>query len=278
MTSTCNPIFFYDNPTLGLSQILEKLAPYMHTQVLPNKVVTERLAEPVTERLAEPVTERVAEPVPEPLTERVHIQETITPNHPDSLFWCIYILAHGYSDYIQIVRNYGVRKLEVNKEVMQYMQANMGKFQETNVKMTKIAGQVTLSELLSVKPITSLNCALSMCIYYKFNLYLADANKIGLLKLLANVDGEYPTYVIYKGDNGIYSVDIEQLNREKITEIETIKICLDSSVRPLKAISHYKTEELVELAKRLHFYDSNIKYKKADLYKEISEILAWQQN
>lgn len=263
MTSTCNPIFFYDNPTPGLSQILEKLSPYMQKKVLPTKAASQ--VEPVTEQVVEAVK---SEPLP--------VQETITPNHPDSLFWCIYILAHGYSDYTQIARNYGVKKLEINTDVMQYMQGNMGKFQETNVKMTKIAGQVTLSELLSVKPITSLNSALAMCIKYNFNLYFVDANKTGLLKLLANVDGDYPTYVIYKGDNGIYSVDIEPLSPEKMTDIETRMICLDSSVRPLKAISHYKTEELSELAKRLNLYDSNVKYKKADLYKEISEKLVWQ--
>jgi len=264
MTSTCNPIFFYDNPTPGLSQILEKLQPYMHTKISPKNAT--QLNETRVEQLVEQVVE------PEPL----RIEETITPNHPDSLFWCIYILARGYGDYIQISRNYGVRKLEVNKEVMQYMQSNMEKFQETNVKMTKIAGQVTLSELLSVKPITSVNSALAMCIYHKFNLYIVDATKTGLLKLVASVDGEYPTYVIYKGDNGIYSVDIEQLTKEKTTEIEARMICLDSSVRPLKAISHYKTDELAELAKRLNIYDNNVKYKKADLYKEISEKLVWQ--
>jgi hypothetical protein len=270
MTSTCNPIFFYDNPTPGLSQILEKLSPYMYNKCTPVKD-----SEPIASRIEQPFQPtqslQVAQ-VPTPPT----VQETITPNHPDSLFWCIYILAHGHSDYIQIARNYGVKKLEINKEVMQYMQGNMGKFQETNVKMTKIAAQMTLSSLLTVQPTTNLNAALAMCIYYKFNLYFADANKKGLLKLLSMEDGDYPTYLIYKGENGIFSVDIEPLSVERKTEIETTMICLDSSVRPLKAISHYKLEELVVLAQRLNFYDCNIKYKKADLYKEISEMLQWQ--
>ena len=272
MTSTCNPIFFYDNPTPGLSQILEKLSPYMHNKCTPIKV-----AVPIVQVTEQPIQQQSI--LPQTIVQApppVLVQETITPNHPDSLFWCIYILAHGYSDYIQIARNYGVKKLEINKEVMQYMQGNMGKFQETNVKMTKIAAQMTLSSLLTVQPTTNLNAALAMCIYYKFNLYFADANKKGLLKLLSMEDGDYPTYLIYKGENGIFSVDIEPLSVERKTEIETTMICLDSSVRPLKAISHYKLEELIVLAQRLNFYDCNIKYKKADLYKEVSEMLQWQ--
>jgi hypothetical protein len=271
MTSTCNPIFFYDNPTPGLSQILEKLSPYMHNKCAPIKVAAQ-IEQPIQ---PQPTAPHSVQAPPPPLAP-APVQETITPNHPDSLFWCIYILAHGYSDYIQIARNYGVKKLEINKEVMQYMQGNMGKFQETNVKMTKIAAQMTLSSLLTVQPTTNLNAALAMCIYYKFNLYFADANKKGLLKLLSMEDGDYPTYLIYKGENGIYSVDIEPLSVERKTEIETTMICLDSSVRPLKAISHYKLEELIVLAQRLNFYDCNIKYKKADLYKEVSEMLQWQ--
>ena len=244
---------------------------------MPAQIATQiQQSTPVPPALQAPVQSIVQAQAQVPVQAPAPAQETITPNHPDSLFWCIYILAHGYSDYIQIARNYGVKKLEINKEVMQYMQGNMGKFQETNVKMTKIAAQMTLSSLLTVQPTTNLNAALAMCIYYKFNLYFADANKKGLLKLLSLEDGDYPTYLIYKGENGIYSVDIEPLSVERKTEIETTMICLDSSVRPLKAISHYKLEELIVLAQRLNFYDCNIKYKKADLYKEVSEMLQWQ--
>jgi len=263
MTSTCNPIFFYDNPTPGLSQILEKLKPFMYSskEVKPNVASVE-----IPNNTNKTIQESPEKPV----------SDTITPNHPDSLFWCIYILAHGYKDYIQISRNYGVRKLEVNKEVMQYMQKNMTNFHETNVKMTKIVAQMTMSELLSIQPITNLNCMIAMCIYYKINIYMMNVNKNGMLKFVTTEEGDNPTYIIYKGENGIYSVDIEPLSDERKTAIENEIICLDSSSRPLKAISHYKLEDLIVIAQRLKIYDNNVKYKKPDLYKEISETLMWQ--
>ena len=203
------------------------------------------------------------------------VPDVITPNHPDSLFWCLYIIANGYSDYIQISRNYGVKKLEVNTTIMQYMQKNMNKMYETNIKVTKIAGQVTMSELLSLQSTTSLNCMLAMCIYYKINIWLFNINKTGLLKFISSKETDNPTYIIYKGDNGIYSVDIEPITNERMSELDTEVICLDSSSRPLKAISHYSVEQLVELAHRLKIYDTNKKYKKAELYKEISDLLVW---
>jgi hypothetical protein len=116
----------------------------MHNKCTPIKVAAP-IAPVVTEQPIQPHSIPPQTIVQVPPPPPAPVQETITPNHPDSLFWCIYILAHGYSDYIQIARNYGVKKLEINKEVMQYMQGNMGKFQETNVKMTKIAAQMTLS-------------------------------------------------------------------------------------------------------------------------------------
>lgn len=264
MTSTCNPIFFYDNPTPCLSQILEKLTPYMYI----NKCIKNQL--PKTETV-EPQNNIVA-----PIVKvESKVPDVITPNHPDSLFWCIYIIANGYSDYIQISRNYGVKKLEVNTTIMQYLQKNMNKMYETNIKVTKIASQVILSELLSLQQTTNLNCMLAMCIYYKINIWLLNMNKTGLLKFISSKENDNPTYIVHKGDNGIYSVDIEPITAERMSELDTEVICLDSSSRPLKAISNYSVDQLVVLANRLKIYDTNKKYKKAELYKEISELLMW---
>jgi hypothetical protein len=264
MTSTCNPIFFYDNPTPGLSQIIEKLVPYMYN----NKTV--EISLPKTEIVES--QEQIVTPI---VKVESKVSDVITPNHPDSLFWCIYIIANGYSDYIQISRNYGVKKLEVNTKIMQYLQKNMNKMYETNIKVTKIASQVILSELLSFQSTTNLNCMLAMCIYYNINIWLLNVNKTGLLKFMSSKENDHPTYIVYKGDNGIYSVGIEPITAERMSEQETEVICLDSSTRPLKAISNYSVEQLVVLANRLKIYDTNKKYKKAELYKEISELLMW---
>lgn len=261
MTSTCNPIFFYDNPTPGLSQMLDKLAPYAY-----NSKPAQNNSSPMI--MSEPVVESIVK-------VESKVSDVITPNHPDSLFWCIYIIVYGYSDYIQISRNYGVKKLEVNTLIMQYIQKNKNEMQETNVKITKIATQVTMSELLSLQLNTNLNCMLAMCIYYKINIWLLNVNKTGLLKFIPSKENDYPTYIVNKGDNGIYSVDIEPITNERMIELDREVICLDSSTRPLKTISHYSTDDLVKLAHRFKIYDINKKYKKAELYKEISELLAW---
>lgn len=260
MTETCNPIFFYDNPPPALSQIIQDLEPYVYKN---------------SDQPTPTISNKTEEITMKPYQIEPKKPDTITPNHQDSLFWCIYIIAHGYSDYIQISRNYGVKKLEVNKTIMNYMQNNMNKFHETNIKMTKIAAKVTLSELLSLQKTTNINCMLAMCIFHKMNVYLIDPIKKAMLKYISAKDVDNPTYLIYKGDNGIFSVDIEEANSVRLNEIETEMICLDSSSRPLKAISHYKTDELAEIAQRLNIYDCNRKYKKAELYAEVSELLMW---
>jgi len=37
--------------------------------------------------------------------------EYIEPRQHDTLFWCLYIIHHGYDDYMQIDRNYGVKEI-----------------------------------------------------------------------------------------------------------------------------------------------------------------------
>jgi hypothetical protein len=50
-------------------------------------------------------------------------------------------------------------------------------------------------------------------------------------------------------------------------------IVLDSYLRPLKAASNYKVDELEVILKKLGKFDENKKYKKQELYDRIHEII-----
>jgi hypothetical protein len=52
-------------------------------------------------------------------------------------------------------------------------------------------------------------------------------------------------------------------------------IHLESYLKPLKSISNYKVDELEILAKKMGIYEENKKYKKTDLYQDISEACVW---
>ena len=72
-----------------------------------------------------------------------------------------------------------------------------------------------------------------------------------------------------------YSVCMDELSEEKMKELEENNIVLDSCTRPLKTISNYKVEQLVDMATQLELYDTTCKYKKNELYNIITSKLKW---
>jgi len=63
--------------------------------------------------------------------------------------------------------------------------------------------------------------------------------------------------------------------QDEIREMKDKMIHLESYLKPLKSISNYKVEELEILAKKMGIYEQGKKYKKTDLYQEISEACTW---
>jgi len=208
--------------------------------------------------------------------------EFIKPKHPDTLFWCLYILEHGYNDYVQIGRNYGIRELEEKKHLFEFVKANIPRMKNTNYKITNVAIQEILSELITVQKEMSMLCFISMIVKYNVNILIVNAEKTCMVEFWANKDripsinsvteeGDAKTYVLYKDERGKYRLQIENISTYKIIEMQESMIVLDSYNRTLKAISNYKVNDLELMAKKLGIYNENKKYKKAELYDAIIE-------
>ena len=204
--------------------------------------------------------------------DRINIQQK------DSLFWCIYILHYGYNDYIQVGRNYGVRSLEVKKEVGEWLEKNQGKMKQTNYKVTKAAVQEIMSECITCQKDTSMMCLLALLSCFQMNLFLLDSTGRLLLKFVGCVDmaDEHPTYLLQKDDRGKYSVMSEALTAEEKMRWTEDCFSLVHYEKPLQTISHYKLDELVVLAKKMGVYEEGKKYKKADLYLLVWNACSWK--
>jgi hypothetical protein len=215
---------------------------------------------------------------------RNNISDLITPKQADSLFWCLFIAHFGYGEYIEVDRNYGIKELEIKKQIGDFISKNPHKMKNTNVKLTKIAVQEILSELLTSQKDTSMQCLMALLVYYNINVILVNSTKLLMLEYIANVhENEIEdedcdtstTYVLYKDAYNKYSVQTEHLTVAEIAGMKEKMICLDNHNKPLKPISQYKVDELEELAKKMGILDTKKKYKKAELYQEIVDACTW---
>jgi hypothetical protein len=212
-------------------------------------------------------------PVPEPEPEPI---QTCTPTQQDTLFWCIYIANHGYEEYLQITRNYGVKELEIKKQVADHIQKNPTKMKQVNTKITKIMIQEILSELLTSQKETSLLCLYGLVVFYTMNVILVDPTERFMLEFISDTSAESPTFVLYKDTYGKYKINTQPLTLDQISELRTKMTGLENFTKPLKAISQYKLSELEDLAKKIGIYNETKKYKKNGLYEELAAACMWR--
>ena len=225
-------------------------------------------AKAVVQTEAEVQTETfVAEALPKKMVEPAWI----SPRQSDTLFWCLYAIHYGYNDYLQVGRNYGIRLLEVKKEIGEWIQKNQSKMKQTNYKITKAAVQEIMSECLTSPRDTSPLSLLADLAFFNLNIVIVNETETLALKFIGDVDSENPTYLVKRDTYGKDKIREDPLGVDEMAAMETSCFFLENHEKPLKTISHYKLDELEALAKKRGVYDMGKKYKKADLYAVVYE-------
>jgi hypothetical protein len=277
MTEIYKKFFFYDNPPIELSQIIKMLTPHMYTT---NRLDINCQETVVSTNVLIPVDTVEGTPKIVLNNESLFQQKTlkterIRPRLIDSLFWCLYIINYGYNDFQQITRNHRVKQLEIQSQLIDKITKDKSCMKNTNIKFTNVAIQELTSDLMSITKAINYNMAMGLCVLYKINVYIIDNSKGVYIKLISSSDVELPTYAIYREKLNTYSVDIEALTADKLSEMEGM-ICLESYLRPLKTISNYKIDELMEQAMKFELLEDGKKYKKQELYELVYNKIRWE--
>jgi hypothetical protein len=293
MSSFCNSIFFCKNKNDALDTVISKTQQNMFTDINKESeniyIETENINSVVEsndnigieqqqeeQNISNEFSQTSSISTSNKSTISNENSEIVTPKQKDTLFWCLYIAINGYNDYLEIERNYGVKELEIKKQIADFIIANASKLKNTNVKITKISIQEILSELLTSQKETSILCLVAMTVFYNINILLVDPTKKYYLEYISNKDVENPTFILYKDTYGNYSLNQQTFDANDLEEFKSDKVCLENHLKPLKSISTYKTDDLEALSKKIGLYDESKKYKKAELYNLISETIAWK--
>ena len=247
-----------------------------------------RYISPIPFDLSEPVTpENLFHPIETPaLVEEkssapsLQIVETAfsgqySPKQQDTLFWCIFIIANGYGEYMNIDRNYGIRELEIKKQIGSFVETKGYQRSSPNYKITNSLRQEIHSELLTSQKDTSFPCLSILCCYYKINVVLLHPSGRMMLEFLSQIQEDAPFYILKKDNYGKYSVDTDKKTWKDIQELKSRFICIDNYMKPMKAAGNYKMEDLEMLAYKLGVLDETKKYKKNELYQLVQQHLNW---
>jgi hypothetical protein len=173
------------------------------------------------------------------------------PLKKDSLFWCFYILKHGFSKYEMEVGNqhFSIEK----QEKFKYIDELRKTCNKDLLKMHKIKPLSLLEDDLANQERISIKTFFALCIVEKINVMLIDKRKV--YEILITDDPKI--HVIHRNSVSYehhieldISVDAINVYRETYYKMSTFDVSL-------KSMASYKVEELLDLCKKLDIVLSN---------------------
>lgn len=196
--------------------------------------------------------------------------ETIyKPKQKDSLFWCFYILKHGYSNYeMEINTQYFTIEKNEKFKYIEILRKN-----KDLLKIHKIKPFTELEDDLANKDKISVKTFFALCILENINVLLVDKRKIFELTCV-DIDDTHPVNIVHRNrKNYEHHIELNVTDNmlKNYRETYYTSNTLDASI---KSIGSYKCDELIELCKKL---DINISVKeegkKKMTKKDIYELL-----
>jgi hypothetical protein len=211
--------------------------------------------------------------IPEIKKEKEKI-EWFHPKQEDTIFWCIYSFFYGMDEFNEIGHSYGNRILEEKMKIVEFIKKNPKVLKESNLKITNLGIQETISEFMVDKN-TSFQGIAALSIYYKIPIYLIHKEKNLYLKFLPNKENSTKKICFLYYDKYVrgqikYKISLS----DSQTPVLDSMICLESHLKPFRPISHYKMDDLEKIANKIGIVSEN-RIKKQELYEKMSEFCRW---
>jgi hypothetical protein len=209
--------------------------------------------DPLPIKKPEPELELVIK-VPTPLSTKPDPKSSYFTDKTDSLFWCLYIAAHGHPAYESIGRGYSNVEIAEKQKIIEFVRKTQG------IAKTKVMAQEIMSDLMTNKR-ASLMVLPALAVFYKKHIVITKQNRF-YIDIQGTEDSD--TLYLIKNERGNYGIDYSNPS----TNLNKL-IRLNNYDKPLAAISTYKIGDLTELAIRVGI-DTTVKRNKADLYQAVT--------
>jgi hypothetical protein len=184
------------------------------------------------------------------------------PTEKDTLFWCLYIMKNGETNYEMLNnRNYIIEK----KLKIEYIEKI--RKEKQLIKTYKFTTLSYLENRLANEDKIDVNAFLSLCVLE--NLNVMYINKKTYYQLSMSDDG--PLHIIYSLDKYRFGHEINA-NDKDIT-LKSSLFQIDNIDKPIQSISNYKIQELIDICEKLSIEtidkETNKKKNKKDLYESL---------
>ena len=186
------------------------------------------------------------------------------PREKDQLFWCFFIIQNGFEKYEYPDATSFVNEKTTKFKLIEHMRNNKQQLKSKKIKNIK----EDVEDELANKQTIGMKTFIALCISHNINIMYIHKRKCFELVF----DEQMPTYVVHcinNNDSSAYKYCHEQnVTKEQLDKYRTDYFNWESVDKPLKAMSSYKLDELVELCKRMELPELSNKNKK-NLYEQL---------
>jgi len=192
------------------------------------------------------------------------------PREKDSLFWCFYIMKNGEANYEMI----DFKNLIVEKKIKIEYVEKLRKEKQL-LKTYKFATLTHIENQLANEQRIDIYTFLTLCVLENLNVFYINKNTY--FELLMNDTSTI--YLIKKGFvNGNkyvanFGYKIDNKESEELTKYKNEFYKIDNIDKPIKSISAYKVQELIDFCNKLSIETVNNETKKNKNKNELYESL-----
>ena len=204
------------------------------------------------------------------------------PFQKDKLFWCFYIILHGYEEYEMIRSNAFSVEKQIKIKTVEKLKSIKDQLKELKLKRTELEDELVNKQMISLKGLCALCLVHNVSITYIFGRkYCEIAPKA--VKQAEAVEQHVKQGIIVqnekKEDSLKWTSNELHKNEDFLTQIRADYWLIENIQKPLNAPSAYALPELQEIANKLQIathIQVNEKSKtktKTALYEEILQTI-----
>jgi hypothetical protein len=213
-----------------------------------------------------------AVPSPVPIKENIKEKKSLfVPKEKDTLFWCFYIIKNqGTNKYESLYSKNEVIASQLKIEYIERLRKD-----KKMVKTYKFDTLTNIESNLANDKILNIKSFLTLCVIENINV-LVITNKTYYELLMNDTEDLYVIRCLENKNKGQYEkkYGYELLTKEYVnTNIKPNLYQVENIDKPIKAISAYKSEDLVEICNKLGINTLDTEKGKTKLKKDLYEAI-----
>ena len=191
----------------------------------------------------------------------------VIPNHQDSLFWCFYIIKNGEANYESLYNKNSLVTKQMKIELIDTIRKN-----KSIIKTYKFDTITNIENNLANDNNINSNSFLALCAIENINIIYIK-KKTYYESLMNDSDKIYMIHEIPAQSKYCNKYGYELATEDTLKNIRTTLYKLDTINKPIKAISAYKVQDLINMCTKLAIEissnDTGKSKSKKDLYESI---------